>query len=285
MPYKHFGNIGDIWKHLPLCEVLHVEKPDSYIESNSAFPTYSLTKSPEKEYGIYHFFEMAVKHNILSESQYFKQIKKYNKERLLHYLGSPALAINMLHYSANQFEFYDLEAEPLTEIEQYAKIFSSNNKISTHNTDSIKALIEKIDSFTANDFLFIDPYYIDQQNNSGQTFMALTAKAINKGIKTFLWYGFVTINQKNHLNTYIKEKLSGIKTNSIFNAEIILDCIQENDIVVNPGILGCGVLIANCSKKSIKIVEKQLNCLVDIYKGKTYNGQNAELKSSIINLV
>lgn len=27
MPYKHAGEIGDIWKHLPICDILNIEKP------------------------------------------------------------------------------------------------------------------------------------------------------------------------------------------------------------------------------------------------------------------
>lgn len=37
MPYSHYGEIGDVWKHLPLCFFLTEEKPTVYVESNSAF--------------------------------------------------------------------------------------------------------------------------------------------------------------------------------------------------------------------------------------------------------
>ncbi|BAY49592.1 hypothetical protein SAMD00079811_72210 [Scytonema sp. HK-05] len=36
MSYKHFGRMGDIWNHIPLCEFLAIEQPSSYIEKNSA---------------------------------------------------------------------------------------------------------------------------------------------------------------------------------------------------------------------------------------------------------
>jgi hypothetical protein len=40
MPYNHAGEIGDIWKHLPICDILAIEKPRRYVETNSATRTY-----------------------------------------------------------------------------------------------------------------------------------------------------------------------------------------------------------------------------------------------------
>lgn len=34
--YTHFGKQPDVLKHLVLCEVLKIEKPQVYVETNSA---------------------------------------------------------------------------------------------------------------------------------------------------------------------------------------------------------------------------------------------------------
>ena len=47
MPYNHAGEIGDIWKHLPICDILTIEKPRRYIETNSAFPFYILPQKSQ----------------------------------------------------------------------------------------------------------------------------------------------------------------------------------------------------------------------------------------------
>jgi 23S rRNA (adenine2030-N6)-methyltransferase len=49
----HYGNIGDIWKHLPLAEILAIEAPSAYWESHAGSSHYALTHSPEREYGIF----------------------------------------------------------------------------------------------------------------------------------------------------------------------------------------------------------------------------------------
>jgi 23S rRNA (adenine2030-N6)-methyltransferase len=57
--YKHFGAIGDILKHVMLCEFLKVESPAYYCESNSAAATYRMDLGFNKQYGIIHFFSHA----------------------------------------------------------------------------------------------------------------------------------------------------------------------------------------------------------------------------------
>gem|GEM_PF-3449085 len=37
MANKHFGSIGDIWKHLPLAEILEIERPRNYWESHASW--------------------------------------------------------------------------------------------------------------------------------------------------------------------------------------------------------------------------------------------------------
>ena len=55
MPYTHFGKQADVFKHVILCEVLKREKPDLYVETNSACAEYMLSNSLEQQYGICHF--------------------------------------------------------------------------------------------------------------------------------------------------------------------------------------------------------------------------------------
>lgn len=47
MPYTHFGKQADVFKHVILCEVLKREKPDLYVETNSACAEYMLSNSLE----------------------------------------------------------------------------------------------------------------------------------------------------------------------------------------------------------------------------------------------
>jgi hypothetical protein len=49
----HYGNIGDVWKHLPLAEILSMEAPNTYWESHAGSSQYPLTHSAERDYGVF----------------------------------------------------------------------------------------------------------------------------------------------------------------------------------------------------------------------------------------
>ena len=109
--YTHFAKQPDVLKHLILCEVLRNEAPQVYVETNSACAIYSMTQTPEQQYGIYHFLEKADDDKSLKDSIYYQlenpEMTKGN------YLGSPALAMNVLEKQAKRFVFFDLEKSAL----------------------------------------------------------------------------------------------------------------------------------------------------------------------------
>ena len=109
--YTHFAKQPDVLKHLILCEVLRNEAPQVYVETNSACAIYSMTQTPEQQYGIYHFLEKADNIPSLKGSVYYQlENPKMTKG---NYLGSPALAMNVLGKQAKRFVFFDLEKSAL----------------------------------------------------------------------------------------------------------------------------------------------------------------------------
>ena len=64
----HYARIGDVWKHLPLAEVLAIERPCRYWESHAGSSSYPLTRSPERDYGVFLFLERAVRSSVLEGS-------------------------------------------------------------------------------------------------------------------------------------------------------------------------------------------------------------------------
>lgn len=59
MANRRFGRVGDVWRHLPLLEVLALESPAEYWETHSGAALYPLTHSPGRDYGVYHFVKHA----------------------------------------------------------------------------------------------------------------------------------------------------------------------------------------------------------------------------------
>ncbi len=57
MHYTHFGKPADVFKHLNLCMILTEVLPEVYVETNSAYASYTLHNTQEQQYGVYHFIE------------------------------------------------------------------------------------------------------------------------------------------------------------------------------------------------------------------------------------
>jgi len=280
MKYKHYGRIGDIWKHLPLCNVISIEKPNVYIETNSAYCEYLLTKSDEQKYGVYNFIEKAPDFQLLKESEYYKLIYPYIKND--KYIGSPALALSLLNDSADNFIFYDTNIEALENIKSFATHNNLTNKIKVYNQDSVTGLYDLLPNLPESTLIHIDPYYIDKESTNGKTYMDLFINASEHGFKCFLWYGFNTLDYKTQLNDYIKTKINQSDISSIYCNELIMNIIQKDTMSCNPGILGCGILTSNLSKDSNKIISEYSELLIDLYKGTNYCGFKGDLYNDIV---
>ena len=70
MANRHFGNIGDVWKHVVLAEVLEREPPAWYAETHAGSGAYAVVHSGGREYGFLHFLEVAPRFPVLARSPY-----------------------------------------------------------------------------------------------------------------------------------------------------------------------------------------------------------------------
>jgi 23S rRNA (adenine2030-N6)-methyltransferase len=93
----HYARIGDVWKHLPLAEVLAVERPGSYWESHAGSSSYPLTRSPQRDYGVFLFLERADRSKALKGSAYRRLLYLRESGGIPPaYPGSPMIAMEML---------------------------------------------------------------------------------------------------------------------------------------------------------------------------------------------
>jgi 23S rRNA A2030 N6-methylase RlmJ len=104
MGYSNYGQIGDVWKHLPLLDILSIEKPEVYYETNAGYSNYQVETATEKQrFGT--GMVLSVKRNeesfpFLSNSYYIQNLPK-NIESLFTLYGSPSLAHKILKNESN----------------------------------------------------------------------------------------------------------------------------------------------------------------------------------------
>lgn len=273
--YTHFAKQPDVLKHLILCKVLKNETPQVYVETNSACAIYPMTQTPEQQYGIYHFLEKADEVPSLKDSVYYQlesgEMAKGN------YLGSPALAMNVLGKQARRFVFFDLEKSALENVGTYAKQIGLSPFVEIYHADSLRGTIELLPSLPTSSFIHIDPYEIDKKGNSGVTYLDVLIQATLLGMKCLLWYGFMTGDDKASLDNYITSSLEKAGIKDYTGVELTMNSIRKDSVLCNPGILGSGILATNLSQTSTDIILDYSNQLVDIYKDAKYKDYDGSL--------
>ena len=282
MTYTHFGKQADVLKHLLLCELLRIEKPQVYVETNAACAQYALERTPEQEYGIYHFLkraEAAEKECIPERTEYYhpqealRRSFYYQQEseamQANRYIGSPGLAMNILGDTA-RYIFFDIESEPLENVSQNAGTKELKECINLFNRDSIEGTLELLSSLPASSFLHIDPYEIDKPGRNGRTYLDVFIEAAKAGMRCFLWYGYMTLKDKRHLEELIAQSLPEAGIRNATGVELTLKMIKEDIAESNPGVLGSGILGANLSEESNAVIQKYAAWLEEIYKDAKY---------------
>ena len=273
--YTHFAKQPDVLKHLILCEVLKNETPQVYVETNSACAIYPMTQTPEQQYGIYHFLEKADEVPSLKDSVYYQlesgEMAKGN------YLGSPALAMNVLGKQAKRFVFFDLEKSALENVGTYAKQIGLSPFVEIYHADSSRGTIELLPSLPTSSFIHIDPYEIDKKGDTGVTYLDVLIQATLLGMKCLLWYGFMTGDDKASLDNYITSSLEKAGIKDYTGVELTMNSIRKDSVLCNPGILGSGILATNLSQASTDIILDYSNQLVDIYKDAKYKDYDGSL--------
>ena len=282
MTYTHFGKQADVLKHLLLCELLRIEKPQVYVETNAACAQYALERTPEQEYGIYHFLkkagaaekecmpERAEYHHpkgALRRSAYYQQESEAMQAN--RYIGSPGLAMNILGDTA-RYIFFDIESAPLENVSQYAATKGLKECITLFNRDSIEGTLELLSSLPASSFLHIDPYEIDKPGRNDRTYLDVFIEAAKAGMRCFLWYGYITLKDKRHLEELIAQSLPEANIRNATGVELTLKMIKEDIAESNPGVLGSGVLGANLSEESNAVIQKYAAWLEEIYQDAKY---------------
>jgi 23S rRNA (adenine2030-N6)-methyltransferase len=272
MANRHYGEIGDIWKHLPLAEILSVEKPQRYWESHAGSATYPLTHSWERDYGIFYFRDQAARSQSLTESVYFKLLKKWEPaDGVLFHPGSPFIAMDVLQENGAEFLFCDLDSGSVLNIRESARRLGvPDTDLRIAQADGISTLANALsdlsDQDSQNTFAHLDPYdpYLKEGNgmNSIELFCALS----KRGVKAVLWYGYDSHEYRDGLLAEVKEGLAmEASKQRLWSGDICLAVMNDPNFRFDPGVLGCGILGSHLGEQSISMCEKLGEALASIY--------------------
>src|SRR5919112_3263013 len=164
MANVHYAKIGDVWKHLPLAEVLSIERPGSYLESHAGSSSYPLTRSPERDYGAFLFLKLAVRSSVLEGSAYRRLLyPSDHDETPPTYPGSPLIAMELLGDAGGRFVFCDVDGASLATIAEDARALGiPSDHVRLMQGDGVstleKELVRLSEEEATGTFLHVDPY-------------------------------------------------------------------------------------------------------------------------------
>jgi 23S rRNA (adenine2030-N6)-methyltransferase len=277
MANVHYAKIGDVWKHLPLAEVLSIECPRRYWESHAGSSSYPLACSPERDYGAFAFMERSAHSPRLEGSAYARLLAHYGGGEEPTYPGSPLIAMALLGEAA-EFLFCDLDTESLTTITDDARALGiSSGRLRLVEGDGVSTLGRELLGLTeaAGTFLLVDPYRPLQPNADGETPLGLFSHAVERGVGSMLWYGFDSERDRDALLGDLRD---GIARRAWFG-EVSLPATDLSEVGFDPGVLGCGVVLCNAGEEAFARVRELGAGLASAYAGVVLpNGRDGSLR-------
>jgi 23S rRNA (adenine2030-N6)-methyltransferase len=268
MANVHYASIGDVWKHLPLAEILRIEHPLRYWETHSGSASYPLTHSPERDYGAFAFLERAGRSPGLEGSAYSRLLARHGSGRAPTYPGSPLIAMELLGDFGGHFLFCDLDGESLSNIAEDSRDLGVPlGRVRLVEGDGVSNLADELSGLAedkaAGTFLLVDPYRPLEPNSEGETPLGLFARAAKRGVGCALWYGFDSRSYRTALLEALREDIEG----GAWVGEVSLRAEDLSEVGFDPGVLGCGVVMCNVGEEALAACSRLGEGLAQAYAG------------------
>lgn len=256
MTNRHFATLGDVWKHLPLAEILRLNPPRHYWETHAGSAIYSLTRNSLPQFhGVMHFLSHASTEPSLAHSTYLKIL--LGMPGL--YPGSPTIATSVLNASAD-YMFCDIDPESVNSLRQSASCF--NDQVMEKNgVDVIAGKAKGLIDDPLSVVVHIDPYDPHERySKESMTPLELAASLASDGLRVFYWYGYDTLDRRG----WALEEISRLTPSmALWCGDILVP-----STFVYPerfGAWGCGIVLANMTEIEIKACTELGEALERVY--------------------
>jgi 23S rRNA A2030 N6-methylase RlmJ len=203
MANTHCGNLADVFKHLALAEVLHIQRPAEYWESHAGCAAYQETAPtlPERLHGVHTFKRLAADHAELQLSTYGRILASLSAgDAVSRIPGSPLIAHRLLTDRCRRMLLCDIDHESLHNIRTCLKQPGESRKHAEPEKteyvqeDGVSVLrgagMLLPEPWIASTLAFLDPYTLDESTAAEISPLELACELANRGIATVLFYTF-----------------------------------------------------------------------------------------------
>jgi 23S rRNA A2030 N6-methylase RlmJ len=274
---RHYAKIADVWKHLPLAELLTVERPARFLESHAGSALYPFTSTPERDYGVRWFLDHADASSTIARSAYRHVLTGLPVQGgyPVQYPGSAMLAMLILGRAAD-YVLCDTDPESVVSLREAAmrtgligrtRIVEGDGRAVVWNEASkapdVRTWAVHIDPFDA----------FGAGPSAAPSAVALARSLAGMGALLSYWYGYEDGSRELWAWDEIAQKVR-LKARSLWCGDIRL-AQPETD----SGIVGCGVLVANATEESMARCEQLGHELEGMYRNaRLPSGQTGSIR-------
>jgi 23S rRNA A2030 N6-methylase RlmJ len=259
---RHFAELGDVWKHLPLAEILRINPPRQYWETHAGSASYALTESPSRRHGALRFLSCAPRDLDLRDCAYLQSLRSSPGA----YLGSPALAMQALGKTAT-YLFCDVDPESAADLRTATVGFVAR----VIEGDGVSAIYREAQLARVNPgevLVHMDPFEpYERVTSQSLTSIELAAWLARAGYRLLYWYGYDCVDRRGWAQKEISRRVPGV---NLWCGDVLMPAR-----LVYPertGAWGCGMVLANMTNSEAHDCER-LGCALerisetDIVKG------------------
>jgi hypothetical protein len=243
---KHFATLGDVWKHLPLAEMLRANPPHHYWETHAGSASYPLTPNPPRQHGALHFLARAPGDPALQDCAYLEALLATPDV----YPGSPTLATRALGGKAG-YVFCDIDPESAASL-RTAIAGVEGRVIEADGVSGITGEVQRAHADPAGVLVLIDPFDPHERwAHDSRTPIELAAWLAGSGYRVMFWYCYDPVERRGWARHEIARLAPDVELwcgDTLMPASFIYPG--------RPGAWGCGVVLANATSVEVDACER-----------------------------
>jgi 23S rRNA (adenine2030-N6)-methyltransferase len=243
---NHFAELGDVWKHLPLAEILRANPPRHYWETHAGSASYQLIASPSRLHGALRFLSFATLDPDLLSCAYLQALRASPGV----YPGSPTLAMRVLGERAT-YLFCDTDPASAGTLRDAA----AGLDVRVIEADGVSAITREVQlaRFDPGDVLVhIDPFEPHERATpDAATPAELAGWLARAGYRLFYWYGYDSVDRRGWGRDEIARLAPSVE---LWCGDVLIPAS-----FVYPGrsgAWGCGIVLANLTRSEARICEQ-----------------------------
>ncbi len=255
MANPHFGEIGDVWKHLVLGDVLDRVRPSRYWETHAGSGTYPLDRSWEREYGVFSLLREAPRAPAIAASRFLGLVRTLPPaaDGAERYPGSPRVAMEVLGDGAT-YLLSDLDPASVADLTRTARELDLQDLVRVERADGLTttwAAAQALPPDAATTTLvLLDPFDATERSVDDMDSLGLFARLVSGGFPTLIWLGYDDLAGRDEIRP--RARVDGAPSH-LFHVDT---AILRGETTLNPGAPGCAMVLANVPLDVVDHVER-----------------------------